>query len=38
MERVVKSGSGWRIGWNPDVPDFKGLVGTDDWAFELTEA
>jgi len=38
MERVVKSGSGWRIGWNPDVDEFKGLVGTDDWAIELTEA
>ncbi|MBN3881334.1 MULTISPECIES: DUF1818 family protein [unclassified Nostoc] len=38
MERVVKTGSGWRIGWNPDTPEFKGLVGTDDWAIELTEA
>jgi Domain of unknown function (DUF1818) len=38
MERVVKSGSGWRIGWNPNAPEFKGLVGTDDWAVELTEA
>ncbi|NEQ19364.1 MAG: DUF1818 family protein [Microcoleus sp. SIO2G3] len=38
MERVIKSGVGWRIGWNPTAPEFKGLVGTDDWAFELTEA
>jgi hypothetical protein len=38
MERVIKSGLGWRIGWNPDAPEFKGLVGTDDWAIELTEA
>ncbi|MDZ7958062.1 MAG: DUF1818 family protein [Aulosira sp. DedQUE10] len=38
MERVLKSGSGWRIGWNPDAPEFKGLLGTDDWAIELTEA
>ncbi|WP_445638256.1 DUF1818 domain-containing protein [Nostoc sp. DSM 114161] len=38
MERVIKSGSGWRIGWNPDAPEFKGLIGTDDWAIELTEA
>ncbi|MDZ8088907.1 MAG: DUF1818 family protein [Nostoc sp. DedQUE12b] len=38
MERVVKTGSGWRIGWNPDTSEFKGLVGTDDWAIELTEA
>lgn len=38
MNRVVKSGAGWRIGWNPTAPEFKGLVGTDDWAIELTEA
>ena len=38
MERVIKSGMGWRIGWNPDAPEFKGLLGTDDWAIELTEA
>jgi hypothetical protein len=38
MERVLKSGVGWRIGWNPDAPEFKALVGTDDWAIELTEA
>jgi len=35
MERVVKSGAGWR-GWNPNAAEFK-LVGTDDWAIELTE-
>lgn len=38
MERVVKSGTGWRIGWNPNANEFKGLVGADDWAIELTEA
>ncbi|MBF2063461.1 MAG: DUF1818 family protein [Calothrix sp. C42_A2020_038] len=38
MERVIKTGNGWRIGWNPSAPEFKGLVGTDDWAVELTEA
>ncbi|MTJ52591.1 DUF1818 family protein [Anabaena sp. UHCC 0253] len=38
MERVIKSGIGWRIGWNPDAPEFKGLIGTEDWAIELTEA
>ncbi len=37
MERVIKSGNGWRIGWNPEANEFKGLVGTDDWAIELTE-
>ncbi|MBD1895600.1 DUF1818 family protein [Coleofasciculus sp. FACHB-712] len=38
MERLIKSGVGWRIGWNPNTTEFKGLVGGDDWAIELTEA
>ncbi|ABA21635.1 conserved hypothetical protein [Trichormus variabilis ATCC 29413] len=38
MERLIKSGAGWRIGWNPDAREYRGLVGTDDWAIELTEA
>lgn len=38
MERVVKSGLGWRIGWNPQAEQYKGLVGGDNWAIELTEA
>lgn len=35
---MIKSGSNWRIGWNPEALEYKGLVGTDDWAIELTEA
>jgi Domain of unknown function (DUF1818) len=38
MERVIKSGTGWRLGWNPEADEFKGLVGGDGWAIELTEA
>jgi hypothetical protein len=38
MSRFLKSGSGWRIGYDPEAVEFKGLVGTDDWALELTEA
>ncbi|MFM5888576.1 MAG: DUF1818 family protein [Dolichospermum sp.] len=38
MERVIKGGSGWRLGWDLDAVEFKGLVGTEDWAIELTEA
>ncbi|AFY43802.1 DUF1818 family protein [Nostoc sp. PCC 7107] len=38
MERLIKSGVGWRIGWNPHAAEYKGLIGTDDWAIELTEA
>jgi hypothetical protein len=37
MERLIKSGAGWRIGWNPSAPIYQGLIGTDDWAVELTE-
>ncbi len=35
MQKVLKSGAGWRIGWNPDR-EYPGLVGSDDWALELT--
>ena len=38
MQKVIKTGIGWRIGWNPDAPVYKGLVGTEGWAIELTEA
>jgi hypothetical protein len=38
MPRILKSGSGWRVGWNPDAEKFKGLVGTEQWSLELTEA
>jgi len=38
MHRVIKTGAGWRLGWNPNAAEFKGLVGGDDWAIELTEA
>jgi hypothetical protein len=38
MTRQLKSGAGWRLGWNPDAPEFRGLVGSDDWAIELTPA
>ncbi|AFZ31186.1 protein of unknown function DUF1818 [Gloeocapsa sp. PCC 7428] len=38
MERVVKSGTGWRVGWNPHAAKYQALIGTDDWAIELTSA
>ena len=38
MERLVKSGPGWRVGWDPNASEFKGLLGGEDWALELTEA
>ena len=36
--KIVKSGSGWRIGWNREAGEYPGLVGSDNWAIELTEA
>ena len=30
-------GEGWRIGFRSDVDIYQGLVGTDNWAIELTE-
>ncbi|MEG4218720.1 DUF1818 family protein [Microcoleus sp. Pol14C6] len=38
VERIIKTGSGWRLGWNPEVEEFQGLVAGDGWAIELTEA
>ncbi len=38
MSRLIKSGKGWRIGWDADAPHYKALVGTEDWSLELTEA
>ena len=38
MERILKHGAGWRLGWNPIAENFKGLVGTEEWSLELTEA
>lgn len=37
MTRQIQQGTGWRIGWDAEAPEFLGLVGTDDWAIELTE-
>ncbi len=38
MEKILKYGSGWRLGWNTTATVYKGLIGGDDWAIELTEA
>ncbi len=36
MPQQIKQGKGWRVGWNSDAPIYQGLIGTDDWAIELT--
>jgi len=38
MERLIKNGSGWRLGWDSKAIDYQGLVGGDNWSIELTEA
>jgi hypothetical protein len=38
MDRQLKSGPGWRLGWAPNAPEFQGLLGGEDWAVELTGA
>jgi hypothetical protein len=38
MVRQVKSGEGWRLGWDSSADEFCGLVGSDHWAIELTAA
>ena len=38
MAQQLKQGAGWRLGWNPEAEPFAGLVGTEDWAIELTAA
>ena len=36
--RQLKTGEGWRIGWDASASVYKGLIGADGWAIELTEA
>jgi hypothetical protein len=37
MGRQIKSGGGWRIGWNDEATPYRGLVGGDRWSVELTD-
>ncbi len=37
MARQLRSGVGWRVGWEPEALTFQALVGADDWAVELTQ-
>ena len=38
MIRHLKTGKGWRLGWNPAAEEFCGLVAGEHWALELTAA
>ncbi len=35
---MIKEGPGWRWGYDADAPVFLFLLGTEDWAVELTQA
>lgn len=37
MSRILKTGDGWRLGWDAAAPEFKALVGGEHWAIELTQ-
>ncbi|MEB3278240.1 MAG: DUF1818 family protein [Lyngbya sp.] len=37
MDRILKTGIGWRLGWNRTATEYQGLVGGDNWAMELTQ-
>jgi hypothetical protein len=36
MDRILRRGSGWRLGWEQNATEYSRLVGSDDWALELT--
>jgi hypothetical protein len=36
MDRSLRQGPGWRLGWNPKAEVYQALVGDDHWALELT--
>lgn len=36
MAKVLKNGAGWRLGWHSEATEYQGLVGSDNWAVELT--
>ncbi len=38
IERLIKKGAGWRVGWDSQADKYQALVGGDDWAIELTAA
>jgi hypothetical protein len=38
MTGQLRSGAGWRLGWDNEPIAFPGLVGGDEWAIELTAA
>lgn len=38
MTKLLKKGRQWRVGWDFNAEKYQALVGSDDWAIELTIA
>ncbi len=38
MQRVIKLGQGWRLGWDATAATYPALVGNEAWSLELTLA
>ncbi len=38
MAKLLKKGYQWRVGWDSQAQKYQALVGSDDWAIELTIA
>ncbi len=38
MSRLLRKGQGWRVGWNSIAEKYPALVGSDEWAIELTKS
>ncbi|AFZ48456.1 protein of unknown function DUF1818 [Cyanobacterium stanieri PCC 7202] len=36
VQAMLKKGKGWRIGWQDKAEIYQGLIGADDWAFEVS--
>ncbi|NEQ48518.1 MAG: DUF1818 family protein [Leptolyngbya sp. SIO3F4] len=37
MTKMLREGTGWRLGWDNKRGNFKALVGGENWAIELTQ-
>ncbi len=38
LNRILRKGQGWRLGWDTQAIAYPGLIGGEDWAIELTAA
>lgn len=38
MDRYLKAGAGWRLGWDPAAPVYQGLIAGPTWSIELSQS